>query len=383
MEYKAPYGSVDPDADYVDKDVPGAVAGSKVPRMAIEGPLKELANAIDYFLGNGTWRSGQSASDLFQVTKLLRRISRGMAVDFTVKGWQNAPPGSPAENDLYIVGAAPTGAWAGQANKIAQYIGAEWAFSAPVAGLQVQYWSARQIVIRFDGANWAEDLASDTAAGRVELATVAETKARTAIDRAVTPAGLGAILGVGWRGAAAFSTPGTTAFAIASYGLTTSDKILAMLWGAGGGGASAAGSGGAGGSAGGFSLNIFQAQDATITIGSGGAGNSAGSNGGAGGTTSFGSVFSASGGNGGSTGLLSGGLGSGGLINLLGGSGEDILNIDSIMHWASGGAAPLLGLPGFLGVGAFGYANGGAAYYRPSGGNVANNGGNGLAIIVY
>jgi hypothetical protein len=31
----------------------------------------------------------------------------------------NTPPGSPANGDGYIVGAAPTGAWAGQAGKIA------------------------------------------------------------------------------------------------------------------------------------------------------------------------------------------------------------------------------------------------------------------------
>lgn len=32
---------------------------------------------------------------------------------------QNAPPGSPTEGDGYLVGAAPTGAWTGKANKIA------------------------------------------------------------------------------------------------------------------------------------------------------------------------------------------------------------------------------------------------------------------------
>lgn len=56
--------------------------------------------------------------------------------------WQQAvldkdlstPPGSPVKGDRYIVGASPTGAWAGQANKIAWYDGAVWVFDAPAAG---------------------------------------------------------------------------------------------------------------------------------------------------------------------------------------------------------------------------------------------------------
>lgn len=33
---------------------------------------------------------------------------------FLVKGLQNDPPASPREGDAYIIGAIPTGAWAGQ-----------------------------------------------------------------------------------------------------------------------------------------------------------------------------------------------------------------------------------------------------------------------------
>lgn len=38
------------------------------------------------------------------------------------------PPGSPAEGDRYFVAASPTGAWSGQAGKIALYRGATWVF---------------------------------------------------------------------------------------------------------------------------------------------------------------------------------------------------------------------------------------------------------------
>ena len=171
MDYRAPFGSTDPDASYVDKDTPGAVSGSKVPAKAIENPQRDNVAVIA--------ASGQTPSlgDLGQLLKAFRLI--GLRGDFPVKGWQAAPPGSPAEGDRYIVAASPTGAWSGQAQKIATYLGAAWTFSSPLAGLQVQYWSGRQIVLRFDGAVWAEDLASETAAGRVQLATEQQVKDAT------------------------------------------------------------------------------------------------------------------------------------------------------------------------------------------------------------
>ncbi|MGO7364611.1 hypothetical protein [Rhizobium leguminosarum] len=46
MKYNAPYGSVDPNAPYVDRDTPGAVVGSKVPAAAVEDPQRELVALI-------------------------------------------------------------------------------------------------------------------------------------------------------------------------------------------------------------------------------------------------------------------------------------------------------------------------------------------------
>ena len=50
----------------------------------------------------------------------------------------NAPPGSPTDGALHIVGGTPTGAWAGQANNLARYVaeGAFWQFYS--AGAQVR-----------------------------------------------------------------------------------------------------------------------------------------------------------------------------------------------------------------------------------------------------
>lgn len=47
MEYYAPFGSTDPNAPYVDKDVPGAVRGSPVPAKAIEHTMREIVALIE------------------------------------------------------------------------------------------------------------------------------------------------------------------------------------------------------------------------------------------------------------------------------------------------------------------------------------------------
>lgn len=46
MRYKAPYGSSDPDASYVDRSTPDAQSGSKVPRQAVEHPQREIIAVI-------------------------------------------------------------------------------------------------------------------------------------------------------------------------------------------------------------------------------------------------------------------------------------------------------------------------------------------------
>ena len=45
----------------------------------------------------------------------------------------STPPVSPGENDAYIVGSSPTGAWAGLAGRIAQWNGTTWLDGGPVA----------------------------------------------------------------------------------------------------------------------------------------------------------------------------------------------------------------------------------------------------------
>ncbi|WP_372623414.1 DUF2793 domain-containing protein [Falsiroseomonas sp.] len=66
----------------------------------------------------------------------------------------NTPPVSPAEGQCWIIGTTPTGAWAGQANRLAQRIGGAWVFYAPFAGL-VMFDAATLAQWGWNGSAWA------------------------------------------------------------------------------------------------------------------------------------------------------------------------------------------------------------------------------------
>ncbi len=72
MKYHAPYGSIDPDASYVDKNVPGAVRGSAVPAAAIEDPQRELVDFIT--------KSGLVPDDEIQLARAMQRGKINFAV---------------------------------------------------------------------------------------------------------------------------------------------------------------------------------------------------------------------------------------------------------------------------------------------------------------
>lgn len=65
------------------------------------------------------------------VNAALRTLEAAMQI--SALGFQNAPPGSPAEGDRYLVGDTPTGAWTGHAQEVAYYSGG-WQFLQPLPG---------------------------------------------------------------------------------------------------------------------------------------------------------------------------------------------------------------------------------------------------------
>jgi hypothetical protein len=68
-----------------------------------------------------------------EVDTKLTVLATGLEHYESVLSRTNTPPASPATNDLYIVGATPTGLWAGQTNNLARWDGAAWQFEAPKA----------------------------------------------------------------------------------------------------------------------------------------------------------------------------------------------------------------------------------------------------------
>ena len=64
----------------------------------------------------------------------------------------NTPPGSPAAGDLYIVGGSSTGAWSGQANKLAYY-DQGWKFITQNEGMSL-WVNDEDSVYTYDNYNW-------------------------------------------------------------------------------------------------------------------------------------------------------------------------------------------------------------------------------------
>jgi hypothetical protein len=69
----------------------------------------------------------------------------------------NTPPGSPTVGQCWVVGASPTGAWAGKASQIAQAAdGGGWFFVAPFKRLRLWNETTDEYVM-FDGTNWVSE----------------------------------------------------------------------------------------------------------------------------------------------------------------------------------------------------------------------------------
>lgn len=64
-----------------------------------------------------------------------------------------APPLSPVEGNLWVVGAAATDAWAGYDNYLAQFIGGSWNFYPGFDGLVV-WLKDESITARFVAGIW-------------------------------------------------------------------------------------------------------------------------------------------------------------------------------------------------------------------------------------
>lgn len=93
-----------------------------------------------------------------QAQKELSHNEALVLLDFVVQPSVEAvgldtPPASPAPGACWIVGAAPAGAWSGQAHAIAGWTEGGWRFVAAQPGMRA--WSRGDAAdARFDGAQW-------------------------------------------------------------------------------------------------------------------------------------------------------------------------------------------------------------------------------------
>jgi hypothetical protein len=103
-------------------------------------------------LGAPELTSGQATPET-TVNEQIRYIESG-AGHFIFKDRDLAtPPGSPADGDCYLVAASPTGAWAGQAGKIAFRVNTAWVFITAIEGFTA-WINDENVFVGYDGAAW-------------------------------------------------------------------------------------------------------------------------------------------------------------------------------------------------------------------------------------
>ena len=112
---------------------------------AKQGP--NLGLSYGWALGESNWNTGNDAS-LLKLDAVIHLSVLSII----------AAPVLTAEGTRYIVGASPTGAFAGQAGKLAVRINAAWTFYAPVKGWRA-WVETPGAYYRHDGTNWVLDVA--------------------------------------------------------------------------------------------------------------------------------------------------------------------------------------------------------------------------------
>ena len=107
-----------------------------------------------------------------QVDTLVSALSTNVVHSQEVLDIANTPPSSPALDDAYIVGTAPTGVWVGQDNQLAEWDGAAWAFTAP-ANQETHLVRALSENWLWTGTAWVKVAAAAATIGQLNDVTVA------------------------------------------------------------------------------------------------------------------------------------------------------------------------------------------------------------------
>jgi hypothetical protein len=94
----------------------------------------------------------------------------------------SAPPASPLVGNCYIVGASPTGEWAGKAQYLAGYSSGGWRFIAPREGLSA-YVKSSGLTVAYRGGAW---VTGDLSGSQLSIGGVKVVGARGAAIAAPT-----------------------------------------------------------------------------------------------------------------------------------------------------------------------------------------------------
>ena len=98
-----------------------------------------------------------------EVDNKLTALVTGLEHEVSVLAIADTPPASPTLDQIYIVGATPTGAWAGQSNNLARWDGAAWVFDAP-RDKEAHLVEAELATYSWNGTKWVKVAVASTAA---------------------------------------------------------------------------------------------------------------------------------------------------------------------------------------------------------------------------
>jgi hypothetical protein len=109
-----------------------------------------------------------------------------LAVQLSVEAIdQKTPPATPGQGEMFALGTAPTGAWAGQDNHLAAWIDAGWWFVAPRPGWRL--WDKDSGSLRvWNGAAWLPPTIATDNLDRLGVGTTADATNRLAVKGAAT-----------------------------------------------------------------------------------------------------------------------------------------------------------------------------------------------------
>lgn len=150
-----------------------------------------------------------------------------LLVQLTVQAFEAvAPPPDPVEGEIYALGAAPTGAWAGQGNQLAGFSAGGWLFIPPQDGWQAtlattgaaRVWQGGTWTVPPQdrlGVNATADATNRLAvAGDATLLTHDGAGHQVKVNKAAAGNTASLLFQTGWSGRAEMGTAGSDGFAI-------------------------------------------------------------------------------------------------------------------------------------------------------------------------